>query len=121
MDPASLILAAVAAGATAGITSVANASIQEAYAGLRAQVIRLLAGHGHALEQFEQRPETYRADLMEALTAAGPLPRDLVTAAKAVLDLADPDGVITHKFTVDLRYARGVQVGDHTTQHNTFS
>jgi hypothetical protein len=37
------------------------------------------------------------------------------------LALADPAGAGTGKYRVDARETKGVQVGDHNIQHNTFS
>ncbi|WP_138968474.1 hypothetical protein [Streptomyces sp. YIM 121038] len=45
----------------------------------------------------------------------------IVSAAQRVLELTDPSGVANGKYLVDARQAKGVQVGDHNVQHNTFS
>lgn len=44
-----------------------------------------------------------------------------MAAALKVLELTDPDGSQAGKYRVVLRGNKGVQVGDHNTQTNTFS
>jgi hypothetical protein len=47
--------------------------------------------------------------------------RRVIEAAQRLMALVDEAGSKAGKYTVDLRGAQGVQVGDHNTQHNTFS
>lgn len=43
----------------------------------------------------------------------------ILAAARELLGNADPDGVIAKQYNMDLRDAKGVRVGDHTTMHAT--
>ena len=57
MDPISLIIAALAAGAIAGVKDTAGQAVKDAYAGLKALVHRRFAGNRDAeaaLDQSEQ-------------------------------------------------------------------
>ena len=45
----------------------------------------------------------------------------LLEAAQSLMSLVDEAGTRAGKYTVDLRGAQGVQVGDHDTQDNTFN
>jgi hypothetical protein len=59
MDPISLIIAALAAGAIAGVKNTAGQAVNDAYAGLKALVRRRFAGNRDAeaaLDQSEQQP-----------------------------------------------------------------
>ena len=46
---------------------------------------------------------------------------DLIAAAKALLDLVGEAGERAGKYTVDVRGAQGVQIGDHNRQDNVFN
>ena len=124
MDPITLIVTALAAGAALGTQDTVSAMVKDAYAGLKALVKKRLGGGPAAelvLARHEQAPETWQAPLMAELAAAGAdHDRDLLAAAKALLDLVgEPGG--TGKYTVDAQGAQGVQVGDHNRQDNTFN
>lgn len=63
------------------------------------------------------RPADLAAPLAAQLTAVGAADEaDLIAAARALLNLADPAG----KYQVDARGAQDVQVGDGNFQRNTF-
>ena len=103
MDPITLIVTALAAGAALGITDTASSAIKDAYAALKTLVRKRLGGRPDAelvLAKHEQAPQTWRAPLMAELDEAG---------ARA------------GKYAVDARGAQGVQIGDRNTQHNVFS
>ncbi len=122
MDPITLVVAALAAGASSGIAGVASETIRDAYSALKKLVIgrlsqvdgpvppaSLVAGH-------EANPETYQAPLEAELRASGAESDvDVVAAARRLMALVDPEGTAVGKYTVDLRGATGVQVGDHGT------
>ncbi len=62
MDPVTLIQAALAAGAVAGVGESATAAVKDAYTGLRGLVARRLAGKPSAevaLAEHEQDPDTW--------------------------------------------------------------
>jgi len=124
MDPVTLIVTALAAGAAMGVQDTASAMIKDAYAGLKALVKRRLGGGPNAeyvLARHEQAPETWQAPLMAELAETGAdRDGDLIAAAQALLDLVGPAGVRAGKYAVDARGAQGVQVGDHNRQDNVF-
>ena len=73
------------------------------------------------LAKHEQAPETWQAPLMAELAQTGAdSDRDLIAAAKALLDLVGGLGK-AGKYTVDVRGAQGVQIGDHNRQDNVFN
>jgi hypothetical protein len=91
MDPITLIVTALAAGAALGAQDTVSAIVKDAYAGLKDLVKKRLAGRPSAelvLAKHEQAPETWQAPLMAELadTGAGG-DRDLIAAAQALLDL----------------------------------
>lgn len=124
MDPITLIVTALAAGAAQGITDSASAMMKDAYAALKARVKKKLGGKPGAelvLAKHEQAPETWQAPLVAELAEAGAdRDHELIAAAKALLDLIGEAGG-AGKYTVDVRGAQGVQIGDHNRQDNVFN
>jgi hypothetical protein len=122
MDPITLIVTALAAGAALGAQDTVSAMVKDAYAGLKTLVKKRLGGRPGAelvLAKHEQAPETWQAPLMAELAEAGADgDRDLIAAAQALLDLV---GGAEGKYTVDVRGAQGVQIGDHNRQDNVFN
>jgi RIP homotypic interaction motif len=124
MDPISVIVAALAAGAGAGVKDTASRVVKDAYAGLYGLVKRRFSGRpvGETiLVQHEKAPEVWQAPLsaeLEAVNAAAD-PR-IVAAAQQLLALVDEAGARSGKYRVNMREAQGVQVGDYNTQTNTF-
>jgi hypothetical protein len=125
MDPITLIVTALAAGAASGLKDTASEMLKDAYAGLKNLVKNRLGGGPDAdlvLAKHEQAPETWQAPLKSELAGAGAdSDQRLIDAAKALLDLVDKEGGRPGKYTVDVRGAQGVQIGDHGQQSNVFN
>lgn len=87
MDPVSIIVAALAAGAEAALKSTAAQAIKDAYSGLKALIQRK---YGHAsVDALERKPnsETKQLSVREDLTDAGAgTDQELLDRAKALLD-----------------------------------
>jgi hypothetical protein len=124
MEPITLILTALGAGAALGVKDTASAAVLDAYNGLKALVRRRIAGRRDGelvLARFEQAPQTWREPLAEELTAADAAQdADLLAAAQALLRLVDPAGYRADTYNITMTNAQGVQMGDHNIQHNTF-
>jgi hypothetical protein len=124
VDLVTLVVTALAAGASSGVTGAAGEAVGEAYQGLKGLVRRCLAAVGHdpaVVDAAGDPPEAtaWRAQLGDVLTPAA-IDDDLRAAAEQVLGLADPAGFRAGRYSVDLRGAKGVQLGDGNTQHNSF-
>jgi hypothetical protein len=129
VDPVTLIVSALVAGAAAAGKDVASSAIKDAYRGLK----KLLVARFHrketdqaipasaptvdpavVLEAHQAQPDTWDAPLKEALAASGAdHDQEILDAARALLEQVDPQGSAAGKYRVDLRGAQGVQVGDH--------
>jgi len=123
MDPVSLVVGAMAAGALAGTSQVAGTAVQDAYDALREMVRRRLGGSraGEVLEAQDVGSQLWQARLSEAVVGTGiEEDADALRAAQRLMALLDATGAAAGKYTVDLRGAQGVQVGDDNTQHNQF-
>jgi RIP homotypic interaction motif len=125
MDPITLIVTALAAGAALGAQDTVSAMVKDAYAGLKVLVKRRLGGGSGAelvLARHEQAPDTWQAPLMAELAETGADgDHDLIAAAQVLLDLVGGAEGPTGKYTVDVRGAQGVQIGDHNRQDNVFN
>ena len=115
-----LVLAALAAGASAGITNVASSAATDSYQALRAKVTSALVGRASAVaisEQVtpEEWPATLEVDLQEAGVASDPI---VIELAHKILEeqKKSPDQIYA-----DLRESKGVQVGSQNSQTNNFS
>ncbi len=123
MTEVELIVAALAAGAAAGVTNTATTMVQDTYAGLKSLLRGWLTGRKQAiaaLETEETEPGVWQTKLAEDLTASGAAAdEEVLAAARRLLSLIDP--APAGKYQIDLREAKGVQVGDHNAQTNNFS
>jgi hypothetical protein len=120
VDPVSLITEALAAGLSATVTG----AVQDAYAGLRALLVRKFRGDGddESAELQVRELEARAAGELEPAVAAAGLASDeqVLAAAAQVLSAADPAGARVGKYVIDLRDAKGVQVGDNPTMTINF-
>jgi hypothetical protein len=122
VESVDFVLAALAAGAGAGLTSTASEAVKDSYAALKAQVTRVLSGRSEPAAELVDNPVEHELELREALVASGADGNpELVAAARRVLETADPEGAQAGKYAVDVRDSKGVQVGDHNTMNVTFN
>jgi hypothetical protein len=124
MEPVSLLIAALVAGAGAGLTDAAGSAVRDAYEGLRAVLRRRFSGKPaaeQALAEHEQDPKAYEPLLRKYVTESG-ADRDAeaLALAEKVLTLLDQAGGAAGKYRVDASHAQGVQVGDRNQQINTY-
>ena len=124
MDPITLIVTALAAGAALGVRDSTARAVKDAYEALKALVNKRLGGGPNAafmLARHEQAPSTWQEPLKAELAGTGAdLDRNLIAAAQALLDLVGEAGLQSGKYTVDARGAQGVQVGDRNRQENVY-
>ena len=121
MSNVELIVAALSAGAAAGVTNTATAAIQDAYAVLKSLVRPWVRGEARVALDADQTDEgVWQTRVGEELAASGAADDEQVlAAAERLLALLDPPAA--GKYRVDVSQARGVQIGDGNTQTNTFS
>jgi hypothetical protein len=69
------------------------------------------------LAEYEKQPEVWQAPLTQAVTDSGAATDPtVIEAATQLMALLDAAGARAGKYSVDLRGAQGVQVGDHNQQ-----
>lgn len=131
MDPLSLIITALVAGASNAAKDTASSLIKDGYGALKKLVLRRLEERRRTaggidpvaiVDAHEQDPSTWRGPLVQALAAAD-IRADpvIIAAARELLGQIDPGGAAAGKYSVDLRGAQGVQVGDNATMHVNFT
>jgi hypothetical protein len=125
VDPISLIIAALAAGAIAGTRDAVGQAVKDAYAGLKGLIRRRFAGNREAeaaLDQSERQPEADQAQLAQHLQAAGAAgDEELIRAAQILLEKADPAGARAGKYDVHITGGKGIVVGDAANVTMTFN
>lgn len=124
VEPVSLILGALVAGAVRAAGDVASTAVKDAYSGLRDALKRRLAGNPAAqtaMEEFAADPNNWRPALETYLRQADvAADQALIEAAERVMAAVDPDGAAGGKYRVAVGSAQGVQVGDGNSQTNYF-
>jgi hypothetical protein len=124
MDPVTLIVAALAAGAAKGVGETASALVADAYHGLKSMLARVFGVNPQAelvLAGHESDPDTWQAPLAKLLTETG-VDRDeqIIAAARRLLEMADPSGSQAGTYATDARGANVGNIGDHAVQTNFF-
>jgi hypothetical protein len=124
MDPVTLIVTALAAGAASASEDGASKAVKDAYALLKALVRKRLANRPSGelvLAEHQAAPQKWQAVLAAELSVAGAEgDTTLVAVAQELISLIDEAGARSGKYTVVVRDSQGVQVGDSNTQTNTF-
>ncbi len=128
MDPITLIVAALAAGASAGALDALKDNTKDAAKAAYGRVLELVKrrfnGNAKAeetLADHQDDPDTYAKPLAKQLTEAGAADdNELVAAAQALMDIIDQAGAKSGKYNVSIKGSMGGQVGDHGHQVNKF-
>jgi hypothetical protein len=124
MDPISLIVAALAAGASAAVKDTAGQAVKDAYSGLKALVKRRLGSSEMAqevVERHEQSPEVWEKPLEEELGKAGLADdEEVIRLAQELMAKQDPSGAAAGKYNVTISGGKGITIGDHAHVEMTF-
>ena len=104
MDPVSLIVAALAAGAATGVGESATDAVKDVYGALKSKLLSLFADKPRAqavLEDHERDPETYAAPMAKQLKQSGAgEDREILVLAEDLLARADPEGTAAGKYAI---------------------
>jgi hypothetical protein len=124
MDPITLIVTALSAGAGSAVQDGASAAMKETYARLlslaRERLSRRPNG-GMVLRQHAANPKQWDRPLIKALRAEGAVgDAELIATAQALLQLTDEAGSRRGKYVIHAENVQGMQIGNHNTQDNVF-
>ena len=118
MDPSTVIVNAVVAGAALALKDVTSNVVKGAYAGLKQLIIDKYGKKGlieQSLKNVEDDPESVprQSLLEEELQKAGAAQDEqLLEAAKALLEKADPEGTRQGNYVLSLRAGdKSIQIG----------
>jgi hypothetical protein len=125
MDPMSLLLAALATGATAAAQDTTSQVIKDSYAGLKALILKRFAGRQAAetaLAEYEKDEETWKKPLQKSLTEVG-ADRDeaILQQAQHLLKQINPQQASQGKYNINIGEAKGNAIGDNAQVDNTWS
>lgn len=97
-----VIVAALAAGASAGVTNTATAAVQDAYAGLKELLRPWVRGDARAaLEADETEQGVWESRIGDELAVSGAAnDEQVLAAAELLLGLVDPARAATYDITV---------------------
>lgn len=122
MDPISLIIEALAAGAAAALKDTAGKAIKEGYVALKSAIKRAWSDPETSdvlLNEYEKDPETYQKPIEKKLKEKKlDDNQDIIALAQAVLKQTDPEGHAKGKYQVTISHSQKFQVGDGNTQYN---
>lgn len=124
MDPITLILMALAAGAATGVKDAAGAAVKDSYNGLKTLIQRKFAGKPSAelaLTEHEKKPDIWKAPLEEALKETGTdQDQEIIAAAQKLMTLVQPQQAALGKYNVQITgNVQGFAQGDfqHVNMH----
>src|SRR5437870_4302747 len=126
MDPLTVIMAALLAGAAASAETTASAAVKDAYNGLKTLVQRRFKGKPEsqlALSKHEEKPEVWESPLKEALRESDAHQDDeIVKAAQELLGLMNlqPPTIMKYKAEIAGNVGSFIQ-GDNAQVTNTFN
>jgi hypothetical protein len=120
MDPITLIVTALSAGAASALQDDAKGAVKAAFERLRHLVKRRFkdpANGEYLMEKHAAAPEVWqeplKAELVEAQAADDP---DVIAAAQELMKILDAHGTAVGKYHVNAQHAQDVQIGDHNFQ-----
>ncbi len=126
MDPITLVVSALVAGLTTGVTETAKTTVNEMYTSLKTRVQKKAEGitdvH-EALNKVEDKPESKaRQEVLKEELAKLKIEDDaeLIELAEALLKKVDPQGTQSGKYNISITDAQGVVIGDHTQVEQHF-
>jgi hypothetical protein len=124
MDPISLLLAALAAGATAAAKDTVEQTVKDTYAGLKALIRKRFAGKPQAeiaLAEYEKDKDTWERPLQKSLSEVG-ADRDeaILQQAQRLLKQINPQQASQGKYNINIGEARGSVIGDHAQVYQSW-
>src|SRR5689334_10687889 len=106
MDPVSLIVAALAAGASSALRDTAASAVKDAYSAFKSLLKRKLGDDRLAqdvIDKHEEAPETWEKPLQDELGKTGVADdEEIIRAAQQLLAQVDPKGAARGKYNVTI-------------------
>jgi hypothetical protein len=120
MDPLTLIVTALVAGAAAGGQDAVSSLVKDAYSGLKALVLRRVAtveAGTTVVEQHAKNPEVWDGPVKDAIATSGAdRDEEVLAAARKLLEEVDPDGARAGKYVFNITASGERSIAAHTIQ-----
>lgn len=125
MEPTTtLILTALAAGATAAAKDTASQAIKDGYAGLKSLIQKKFAGKAEAemaLTKHEEKPKVWEEPLKDALAeTAANQDEEIIQQARQLLTLINPQQASQGKYNIQIGEGKGIVIGDNAQVTQNF-
>jgi hypothetical protein len=125
MDPISLIITALSAGAIAAAKDTAGTAVKDAYLGLKTLIKKKFESDAFGQGMVDGKPEEIKqveSLLKDKLTKAGvDKDAEIIKLAQELLKQEKPEDSAAGKTNVVFQgEVKGAQVGDHNKQENKF-
>jgi hypothetical protein len=127
MDPISLVVAALVAGLTAGVTDTAKTAINDMYQAFTARLLPKVEGKEDAqsaLVALEKKPDSEGRQLAlkeELANLQVEKDTELIRLAQTFLEQADQKGMQAGKYVITIQNAQGTVIGDNNTVRQSFT
>jgi hypothetical protein len=127
MDPVSLIVAALVAGLTAGVSDTTKTAVADTYQALKARLMPKVENNEdakNALVALEKKPDSEgrQLSLKEEFTNLNiDQDTELVHMAQAFLERIDEIGAQSGKYVINIQNAHGMVIGDNNSVKQTFT
>ncbi|MFF5076023.1 hypothetical protein ACFY36_03155 [Actinoplanes sp. NPDC000266] len=118
MDPLTLIVTALVAGAAAGGQDAISSLVKDAYGGLKTLVLRKVAtveAGTTAVEQHAKNPQVWDGPVKDAIATSGAdHDEEVLAAARKLLEQVDPGGAREGKYTLNITASGERSIAAHT-------
>jgi DNA helicase TIP49 (TBP-interacting protein) len=127
MDPISLVVAALVAGLTAGVTDTAKTAVMDMYQAFKARLMPKVESNEDAqsaLVALEKKPDSEGRQLSlkeELISLKVDKDEELVRLAQAFLEQLDQKGAQSGKYVITIQNAQGTVIGDKNTVRQNFT
>lgn len=129
MDPATLLLGALIAGASEATKETASQVIKDSYGGLKSMLLNFWGTQTNEpaeadvlLKNLESDVELYRAPVESKIVGfSDAIPQELLLKSEELQNFLEAEGFSQPKYQVSAPNSSGVQIGDNNSQTNNFS
>jgi len=127
MDPISLVVAAIVAGLTAGVTDTAKTAVTDTYQAFKARLLPKVEANEDAksaLVALEKKPDSEGRQLSvkeELASLEVEKDTELIRLAQTFLEQLDQKGAQSGKYVITIQNAQGTVIGDQNTVRQNFT
>lgn len=125
MDPVSVIITALIAGVTGGLTQTASQAVKDAYQALKTSIIERLENPDQVeqlIQKVEEEPLAETRQLENKLSQSRIIDnKEILNMAIKILELTNTRPTEVTKFKVEINNSKGIVTGDGNTIEQIFN